>query len=75
MNKRASDVVPVLAEALDRNKHQSYDYAEILPAALKALGEIGNDASGAVEAVTVLTHDPNPDIARQASEVLGRIRR
>lgn len=72
-NKRASDVVPVLVEALDRNKHQSYYYAQILPAALKTLSEIGADARAADGAVAALTQDPNPTIAKLASETLNKI--
>jgi hypothetical protein len=73
-NKRADVVVPILTEALDRNKHQSYYYAEILPAALNALVEIGADARAAESAVRVLTRDPDPKIAKQATETLSKIR-
>jgi hypothetical protein len=36
-NRQAQKVVPVLVEALDRSKHQSYYYAETLPVALSVL--------------------------------------
>jgi HEAT repeat protein len=72
-NRRADVVVPVLTEALDRNKHQSYYYAEILPAALNTLGEIGIKARAAESTVSILTQDPNPNIAKLASETLRKI--
>lgn len=72
-NKRASDVIPILTEALDRNKHQSYYYAEILPAALNTLGEIGMAADVAEQNIAVLTKDPNPSIAKLAAETLAKI--
>jgi hypothetical protein len=72
-NKRADLVVPVLTEALDRNKHQSYYYAEILPAALNALAEIGADARAAENAVRILTQDPDPRTAKLATETLRKI--
>lgn len=75
VNKHPAVVVPVLAEALDRNKHQSYYYSEVLPAALKALGEVGAEAHGAAEAVIALTHDPNPTIANLATNVLAKIQK
>jgi hypothetical protein len=74
-NKRASDVVPILVEALDRNKHQSYYYAQILPEALKTLGEIGADARAADSAVAALARDPNPTIAKLATETLNKMRK
>ena len=74
VNKRAITVVPVLTEALDRNKHQSYYYAQILPAALKSLGEIGPQASAALGDLAALSRDPNPTIAKLANEALANIR-
>jgi hypothetical protein len=73
-HKRAAVLLPVLIEALDRDKHQSYYYAQILPAALKGLAEIGPEARDAFAPVTLLTHDPNPAIAELASETLAKIR-
>jgi hypothetical protein len=73
--RQAEADVPVLVEALDRSKHQSYYYMEILPAALNALGEIGKDARAAEGDVLALTKDPNPAIAKLASETLVKIRR
>lgn len=67
-------IVPILTEALDRNKHQSYYYAEILPVALNTLREIGADARAAESAVSSLTRDPDPKIAKLATETLSKIR-
>jgi HEAT repeat protein len=72
-NKQPDLVVPVLTEALDRKKHQSYYYAEILPAALNALGDIGTRAQAAENAVRLLTQDPDPNIAKLATETLRKI--
>lgn len=74
-NKQARAVVPVLIEALDRNKYQSYYYAEILPTALKALGEIGPEARDAAEGLTTVTRDPNPTVAKLAAEALAKVRK
>ena len=57
----------MLKEALNREKHQSYYYAEILPAAVNALGEIGPDARDATQDLNALTRDPNPSIAELAA--------
>jgi len=37
-------VVRVFADALDRKRHQSYSYSEILSAALSGLADIGSEA-------------------------------
>ena len=73
--KRQADVVvPVLLEALNRNKHQGYYYdMEILPAALRILAEMGPDAKPAAGQLTHVTLDPNPAIANLAAEALARI--
>jgi len=72
-NKQATAVVPVLIDALDRKKHQSYYYAEILPTALKALGEIGPPAHDAADSLTAVTRDPNPTVAKLAAEALAKV--
>jgi hypothetical protein len=74
-HKRAEIVVPVLAEALDRNKHQSYYYEQILRAALGELGDIGSPAHAATNEVGKLIHDPNPQIAKLAAETLIKLGR
>ena len=75
-NKQASAVVPVLIEILNRAKHQSYYYdREILPAALRALAEIGPEAQEAAEQLEKITKDPNLTIATLATGALGRIRK
>jgi hypothetical protein len=73
-NRRATVVVPVLIEALDRNKHQSYYYGEVLPTVLKALGEIGREARDAQEALATVARDLNPAVAKLAAEALVRVR-
>jgi hypothetical protein len=72
---QAQAVVPVLVDALDRNRHQSYYYAQILSVALGALGRIGPEAGDAAAAVTEATHDPDPNIAELATGTLKRIRK
>jgi hypothetical protein len=74
-SKRAETVVPVLTEALDRKKHQSYYYEEIVRAALSGLGDIGNQALAASNDVSRLTQDPNPQIAKLAAETLIKLGR
>jgi hypothetical protein len=72
-HKGPKAVVPVLAEALDGKKHQSYYYGEILSSALSQLGEIGPEARDAREDVQRLTHDPNPRIAQMAMDTLSKL--
>jgi hypothetical protein len=66
-------VVPVLVDALDRKKHQSYYYPQILNAALSELGEIGSEARAARSNVATLTNDPNPQVAKLASDTLNKL--
>jgi len=73
--RQANAVVPVLIEALDRSKHQSYFYKEIQPVALAALADIGPGAQEATGTLEKLTRDPNPEIAKLASEALVKIRK
>lgn len=68
--KNPEAVVPVLTDALNRKKYQSYYYPEILRAALAELGEIGAEASTAKTEVTALTKDPDPEIAKLATDTL-----
>lgn len=71
----AKIVVPILADALDRNKHQSYYYdIEILPTAIKALGDLGPDGKDATTALENMTHDPNTKVADAASAALKSVR-
>ena len=73
-NKQPNVVVPILTDALNRAKHQSYYYdLEILPAALKLLKELGPQAGPAAADLTALTHDPNPLVAKLAAESLASI--
>jgi HEAT repeat protein len=74
-NRQAKVVVPLLIESLDRSRHQSYYYAETLPEALAILGEIGPEAHEAVGVLEKLLKDPNPKLAKLASESLTRIRK
>jgi HEAT repeat protein len=73
-NHQALKVVPVLAEALDEEKHQSYYYAEIQPAALTTLRGVGPEAKGAAAALVKASRDANPAIAKLASEALQKVR-
>jgi hypothetical protein len=72
-NKNPAAVVPVLADALDRKKYQSYYYPQILRAALRELGEIGAQASAAKTDVAALTKDPDPQIAQLATDTLVKL--
>jgi HEAT repeat protein len=74
--KQAKVVVPVLVEALNRTKHQSYYYDnQILPTALRVLGDIGPEARDAASDLDTVTRDPNPAIAKLATDALTKIRR
>jgi hypothetical protein len=70
----AKKVVPVLAESLNRTKHQSYYYTQIQPEALRIIGQIGTEAVEAEAAVEALKTDPNPGVVKLASETLEKIR-
>lgn len=72
---QAAVAVPILVEALDRAKHQSYYFAQTQPVALAALAEIGPEAAEAVPALESLRDDPNPSITNLAWRALGKIRR
>jgi HEAT repeat protein len=74
-NHDARALVPVLIESLDRAKHQSYYYAEIQPAALTLLGEIGPAARDAIAPLEKILTDPNPAIVKLATETLAKIRK
>lgn len=74
-NRQVKAVVPVLIESLDHSRHQSYYYAEIQPVALTVLGDIGPDAHEAVGTLEKLIRDPNPTVAKLASEALVKIRK
>jgi HEAT repeat protein len=74
-HRQANVVIPVLVEALNRSRHQSYYYdIQILPAALSFLGDIGNEAQAAVGDLNLLAQDPNPRVAQLAREALAKIR-
>jgi len=66
-------VVPVLVDALDRKKYQSYYYPQILRAALSELGEIGIEAQAARTNVAALAKDPDPQIAQLAADTLNKL--
>lgn len=75
MNRQAPEVVPILIESLDRSKYQSYYYAETQPVALAVLGDIGPEARDAAGMLEKLSSDPNPSIAKLASEALAKVRK
>ena len=72
-HKNPEVVVPVLADALNRAKYQSYYYPEIVRAALGELGEIGAEARAARGDVEALTKDPDPQIAQLAANTLIKL--
>jgi HEAT repeat protein len=74
-NHQAAVVVPVLIESLDRTKYQSYYYPQILPVALATLGDIGPDARAAIPVLERTAKDPNPGVARAATDALVKIRK
>lgn len=69
----AQVVVPVLVEALDRSKYQSYNYSDIQAQALGLLGEIGLGAKSALPTIEALALDPNAAVVKLASEVRIKI--
>jgi hypothetical protein len=71
--KKADAVLPVLLDALDRKKHQSYYYEEILSSTLSTLGDMGDEGRAAMPEVAKLTKDPNPKVAKLASDTLSKI--
>lgn len=72
-NKKAEAVLPVLVDALDRKKHQSYYYEQILTSALSTLGDMGKDGRAASSEVVKLTQDPNPKVAKLATDTLSKL--
>jgi hypothetical protein len=72
-NRNPEAVVPVLTDALDRKKYQSYYYPQILRAAIGELGEIGAQATAAKIDVAALTKDPDPQIAQLATDTLIKL--
>lgn len=71
----ASVVTPVLADALDRERHQSYWYERHVPVALETLRDIGPAARQAIPALEKASNDPNPKIVTLAQAALVRIRK
>jgi HEAT repeat protein len=69
----ATDVIPILVDALNREKYQSYYYPEIQSAALDLLGRIGPEDKAAIQDLEKLKNDPDPAIAKAAAEVLKNI--
>ncbi len=74
-NREVGTVVSVLVESLDRSKYESYYYTETLPVALAVLGEIGPEAKAAMDPLEKLSSDPNPEVAKLASDALTKIRK
>jgi HEAT repeat protein len=74
-NQNAAAIVPILTEALNQTKYQSYNYPEVQSVALKALGDVGSEAHEAITILEKIARDPNPNVAKQASEALAKIRK
>ena len=72
-NRQAAVVVPILIEALDRNKHQSYYYPEILRTAISTLGEMGAEAKEAKPVLEKIKQDPDPTVVKLATDALGQM--
>lgn len=73
-NKEANEITPVLIEALDRAKHQSYYYPEIQRTALALLHQIGPEAKAAESALAHLKTDPDPHVAKLAADAWESVR-
>src|SRR5262249_22043517 len=71
--RNATELVPVLVDALDRSKYQEYHYSDIQSTALEVLGMIGPQATGAAKTLELLKTDPDPVVAKAATETLRRI--
>ncbi len=50
-------------------------YSEVQSVALMALGDIGPEARETIATLERIARDPNPNVARQASEALAKIRK
>ena len=74
-NRQAQTAVPILVEALDRSKHQSYSYAEVQPVAIQTLRDMGPAAQAAIGALESLSTDPNREVVAKAAEAISQIRR
>jgi hypothetical protein len=72
-NRKAEVIMPVLTDALNGKKHQSYDYPEIQETTLRLLGEVGSEAKVAVSLLEELEKDVNPNVAKMAKETREKI--
>jgi HEAT repeat protein len=71
--RNPAEVVPVLIEALDPAKHQSYYYPEAQRIALETLRDIGPAAKPAIDVLEQMKTDPNPTVRKLVAETLKRI--
>ena len=70
----AKIATPILTEALDRQKHESYYYEYNVPVAFETLRDIGPTARDAIPALEKAANDPNPKIVTLATAALFKIR-
>jgi hypothetical protein len=70
----AKIATPILVEALDRQKHQSYWYEYNIHVAFETLRDIGPAARDAIHTLEKAANDPNPKIVTLATAALHKIR-
>jgi len=70
MHRDAAKVLPVLIDALDRKKYQSYYYPEIQGTVLTTLKDMGPEAAPARKQLEELRTDPNPEVVKMVNEIL-----
>ncbi|HEX7860148.1 MAG TPA: HEAT repeat domain-containing protein [Verrucomicrobiae bacterium] len=70
VNRKVEVALPILIEALDQKKHQSYYYPEIQRAALTTLREMGPEGAPAKEKLQELRSDPNPEVVKLVYEIV-----
>ncbi len=72
--RNATELAPVLVDALDRAKYQEQSYPDIQSTALEVLALIGPEAKSAAKAVESLRNDPDPKVANLACETLKQLK-
>jgi hypothetical protein len=71
--RQAGLILPVLLDALNAKKHQSYYYPEIQTTALNLLSEMGPQARPALAPLRELEKDVNPAVAKRATQTREKV--